>query len=515
MPFENSFPDLASLELSGTYTAEQAVYALGGHYRLDWSVHSNVPRSESEAFLVRLVTTAGKFVDIAVHRERLPSETWVTGTDFLYHLPPSAYSVEPLATDGSAFDVKVNSFDATPDRTAPIQIEGAGSLNSAPFRLEAGDYKLEWSYTTYSGADGSCVLVMLVELSGRSTVCPLYVHDLPPNLRQSDTERIERVQEGDYFLHVTGRHSDWSLALTPIPQQFAKPTIAVGAAPQSPHQREPGEQDLTELQSELDSMIGLTSVKRDVVGLVNLLKVQRLRVEQSLPVTPVTLHSVFHGNPGTGKTSVARLLANVYKSMGILSKGHLVETDRSGLVAEYLGQTALKTAEVVNSAVGGVLFIDEAYALTAGHWNEYGLESISTLLKLMEDHRDDLVVIVAGYPDKMAEFLSSNPGLKSRFPRTFLFADYSVEELAEIFFRSVNRESFVLSDAAYAKLPEVLSQAYAARDEGFGNGRFVRTLFERTIARQANRLATLVSIDRHALMFIDADDIPDSDREWG
>jgi SpoVK/Ycf46/Vps4 family AAA+-type ATPase len=185
--------------------------------------------------------------------------------------------------------------------------------------------------------------------------------------------------------------------------------------------------------AQLDALVGLENVKKDVKNLVNLMKVRKLRQENDLPVPPMSLHMVFMGNPGTGKTTVARLISSLYASIGVLSKGQLIEVDRSGLVAGYVGQTALKTQEVIKSALGGVLFIDEAYSLSSGGENDFGREAIETILKAMEDHRDDLVVIVAGYDEPMQKFLSSNPGLESRFNKYFYFQDYTGEQLMAIF----------------------------------------------------------------------------------
>ncbi|MFH1879175.1 MAG: AAA family ATPase, partial [Bacillota bacterium] len=197
----------------------------------------------------------------------------------------------------------------------------------------------------------------------------------------------------------------------------------------APAETQEVKESMEDLKKELESYIGLAVVKHEVESLVNLVTIQKLRLENNLPVEDLSLHLVFSGNPGTGKTMIARLMSRIYKVLGILSKGHLVETDRSGLVAGYVGQTAIKTSEVIQKALGGVLFIDEAYALTGNADNDYGQEAVNTLLKAMEDNRDDLVVIVAGYPALMRGFIKSNPGFESRFNRFLFFADYSAREM--------------------------------------------------------------------------------------
>lgn len=265
---------------------------------------------------------------------------------------------------------------------------------------------------------------------------------------------------------------------------------------------------IEELMAELDALVGLERVKRDVKELINFLKVQKLREEQGLKLLPVSRHLVFYGNPGTGKTTVARLLAEIYRTLGVLRRGHLIETDRAGVVAGYVGQTAPKVTEVVERARGGVLFIDEAYTLSAGGSNDFGREAIETLLKLMEDHRDDLVVIVAGYTGKMQEFLDSNPGLRSRFNKHLRFDDYDESQLVKIFQAFCRKADFRLTDEAERELESLFRILTASRDETFGNARTARNIFEATLSKQANRLVSLAEINRDILSTIEAADIP-------
>lgn len=253
----------------------------------------------------------------------------------------------------------------------------------------------------------------------------------------------------------------------------------------------------------------MENIKEEVKTLANFLKVQKIRVERGLATTSVSLHSVFCGPPGTGKTTVARLMSRIFQGLGFLEKGHLVETDRAGLVAGYIGQTAKKVDDVVNSALDGVLFIDEAYALMPGdNGRDFGQEAIDILLKRMEDYRDRLVVIVAGYTDEMAQFVESNPGLKSRFNRYFYFNDYKPEELLAIFESFCNRSHFKLIDATRDKLRRLFEDLYVNRDRTFGNARIVRNLFEKSIERQANRLAVMSSLTDEMLTTLLPEDIP-------
>ena len=284
---------------------------------------------------------------------------------------------------------------------------------------------------------------------------------------------------------------------------------AGAAAAEPPPEEELGPpRPLEELLAELDALVGLGRVKRDVRELINFLKVQKMREEQGLKLLPVSRHLVFYGNPGTGKTTVARLLAQVYRTLGVLRRGHLVETDRAGLVAGYVGQTAPKTREVVSRALGGVLFIDEAYTLSAGGENDFGREAVETLLKLMEDRRDDLIVIVAGYTGKMQEFLDSNPGLRSRFNRHLHFDDYSTEELVKIFQVFCRKADFRTTADAERSLADLFALLSAGRDETFGNARTARNLFEAAISKQANRIVSLPEVNKDVLTTIEAADVP-------
>ncbi len=266
---------------------------------------------------------------------------------------------------------------------------------------------------------------------------------------------------------------------------------------------------LDELMAQLDALVGLEQVKKDVKNLVNLMKVRKLRQQYELPVPPMSLHMVFMGNPGTGKTTVARLISGLYAAIGVLSKGQLVEVDRSGLVAGYVGQTALKTQEVIKSALGGVLFIDEAYSLSSGGENDFGREAIETILKAMEDHRDDLIVIVAGYDEPMEAFLSSNPGLESRFNKYFVFPDYNGEQLMAIFRAQCDKNGYTLAEDTEKAAVALFTRLYNERDDNFGNGRDVRNCFEDMIVRQSNRVAAMDSPDKDALMAVLPEDLED------
>ena len=280
-------------------------------------------------------------------------------------------------------------------------------------------------------------------------------------------------------------------------------------APEAKAEAEAEKPDLDTLMAQLEALVGLEQVKKDVKDLVNLMKVRKLRQEYELPVPPMSLHMVFMGNPGTGKTTVARLVSGLYAAIGVLSKGQLIEVDRSGLVAGYVGQTALKTQEAIKSAIGGVLFIDEAYSLSNGGENDFGREAIETILKAMEDHRDDLIVIVAGYDEPMEKFLSSNPGLESRFNKYFWFPDYNGEQLMSIFNAQCGKNGYKLSPEAEKAAVEMFTELYEQRDDNFGNGRDVRNCFEDMIVRQSNRVAAMEKPGKDELMEVLPEDLKD------
>lgn len=280
------------------------------------------------------------------------------------------------------------------------------------------------------------------------------------------------------------------------------------ASDETKKSEEPKEPEKSGME-ELEELIGLSTVKHDVEELIGLAKVQKMREEKGMKTVPVSLHLVFSGNPGTGKTTVARILAKLYKEIGILSTGQLVETDRSGLVAGYVGQTAIKTQKKIEEAMGGVLFIDEAYTLNQEGEN-FGQEAIDTILKAMEDHRDKFVVIVAGYTELMKNFVNSNPGLKSRFNKFFEFPDYTVDELKQIFKLQCDKYQYKLTEEAEEAVKKEIERLEATKGENFANAREVRNLFERIITNQASRVSELEDVDEERLTTITIEDIEDA-----
>ena len=319
------------------------------------------------------------------------------------------------------------------------------------------------------------------------------------DLIRSMTERNLRSMDADF----------WGTPLMEkkVTEKAEKPAEKPAAQAEKPEQKEeiPPKEKIEDLLAELDGYVGMDAIKEEVRSLINMVQVYKLRRENDLPTTDMSLHMVFSGNPGTGKTTVARIMARIYHSLDLLSKGQLVEVDRSGLVAGYVGQTALKTQKVIEKAMGGVLFIDEAYALNGKSENDFGQEAIDTILKAMEDHRDDLVVIVAGYTELMDRFIHSNPGLESRFNRFLMFEDYTPEQMVAIFKMQCKKGCYVLAEGTEELVRDFISEESA--DDSFGNARGVRNLFEHILVAQNNRLAKMEQVTREDLMQILPDDV--------
>mgnify|MGYP004573201893 FL=1 len=330
--------------------------------------------------------------------------------------------------------------------------------------------------------------------------------DVIRSMTENNVRRMGSDFWGTPFENVGKTPEPPAKPAAPAPEKNTPPTADAKPGDTAPEKTEelPPPEKIEDLLAELDSYIGLQVVKDEVHDLINMVQVYKLREQHDLPTTDMSLHMVFTGNPGTGKTMMARMMARIYRSLGILSKGQLVEVDRSGLVAGYVGQTALKTQKVIEKAMGGVLFIDEAYALNGRSENDFGQEAIDTILKAMEDHRDDLVVIVAGYTDLMDKFIHSNPGLESRFNRFLLFEDYTVDEMMGIFKMRCGK-GYVLAPDAEPLVRDYIAEESA--DGSFGNGRGVRNIFEHILVAQNNRLAKMDSVTRDDLMTLTADDV--------
>jgi AAA+ superfamily predicted ATPase len=333
--------------------------------------------------------------------------------------------------------------------------------------------------------------------------------DLLPS--ETELDAIERFRSN--MLELLGPRDVIPEKASAVPNVIPeKASAAPNVIPEKASAAHPGNsgdaekpESIDDLLTELDALIGLEGVKREVKLVANFLQVQALRKQHGLPVVQASRHLVFTGNPGTGKTTVARLLSRIYKTLKVVDKGHLVETDRAGLVVGYVGQTAGRTTEVFNSALGGVLLIDEAYSLARGDHNDFGKEAIDTLVKLIEDHREDIVVIAAGYPDEMHTFVDSNPGLRSRFPKTIAFPDYTTAELLAIFESITKKQAYTVDDAVRTAVREYFDAQ--PRTQGFGNGRLARNLFESAVSHHASRIVGITEPTSEQLMLLTKEDV--------
>ena len=382
-------------------------------------------------------------------------------------------------------------FETQLQRATPADVRRAGLVQGKSAWLEQPSVLFE-ILVRHDAATGSAVSARYRDLAMElaRTVCAIDSAPSPVKLVALDQFRTRLQKAMDDAGVGTAR--------------AATPEAAAAAATAPPPEAAPP-RPLAEVMAELDALIGLRDVKAEVRRVTDLIQVENLRKDRKLPVAEQSRHLVFTGNPGTGKTTVARLLGDIYRSLGVVEKGQLVETDRSSLVAGYIGQTAIQVRQVFEKAMGGVLLIDEAYALARGGERDFGQEAIDTIVKFIEDHRHDVVVIAAGYPDEMHQFIDSNPGLRSRFPKTIFFPDYSTDELVAIFQSLCAGSSYACTTGARRRVREWFGAQ--PRDKGFGNARLARNLFEAAVACQASRIVAMKSPTDGQLQSLTARDV--------
>ena len=396
------------------------------------------------------------------------------------------------------------------DRIAPLR-DRIGQLDTIVARLA---HLIGRADGTLQPPEAAVIRSIQLEIDSHLKRPPLEENQPHAEADASTTQAIQEITQSasDRYHDSARNHDDDGINIArpsrgKSPTFDPQPTDKLPTSKDQPQGEKP-KVTVEEALAELDKLIGLDEIKQEVRSLTNFLKIQQKRAAAGLPETDISLHMVFTGNPGTGKTTVARIVGKIYGALGVLEKGHLVETDRSGLVAEYAGQTGPKTNKKIDEAIDGILFIDEAYSLVAAKSEDpYGHEAVQALIKRAEDQRDRLVVILAGYPDEMEELLQSNPGLSSRFSRQLTFADYTSLNLSGIFgiFCRINR--YELTPAARLKVIQGFTWHYGRRDRHFGNGRMARNLFEQAIRCMANRLASIGEITDEQLQLLVENDI--------